>query len=241
MRVDMKIKNFRFNTNLKRSFFIAGIAAVLIIIAFKFNTHKVSNDPNDILRIEVARGVRENIAKLTSAVLVWNYERKYYGPWKDKPEENGNYQLWWNKTKTALSCDVTSTSKGPNGQVTSSQEKTFMAYDGKKFLEARLAAGTSGNTEIVIQKNPEYRNANYLQTIGWNNIGLLTVNTDEILRKHMEPGNEEWTIIDANDGRKLVKQEFHNSRIGQIGITYFDPEQGFGIVFDENYAGKGHL
>jgi hypothetical protein len=241
MRVDMKIKRFRFTTNLKMTFFIATFAAVLIIIVFSFNTHKSSNDPNDILRIEVARGVRENIAKLTSAVLVWDYERKSYGPLINQPGIKGNYKLWWNKGKTAISCEITLTSKSPNGQVASSQKKTFMTYDGKKFLEARLPTGTSGNAEIVIQKNPEYTNENYLQTIGWQGIGLLTVNTDEKLRKHMSPGIEEWTVIDGNDSGKLIKHEFHNSKTGQIGITYYDPKQGFGILRHESYASKGHF
>jgi hypothetical protein len=234
--------NIKLTRKTKFVLLIAALAAVLLIFNFNLDTHKDTKDPNDILRISAAKGVRENIAKLTSAVLVWNYERKCFGVWAHEPEVIGNYQLWWNKNKTAISLDNVTSVKDPNGLVTSNKKKTFMSYNGKKFLEADMPAGGSGNNKIYIQKKSAfYGNENYLRTIGWQGLGVLNLELDEKLRKHREPGTEKWSTVDSNDGIKLIKWEFHNSKTGQVGIKYYDPQQGFGVVFHDGYASEGHL
>ncbi len=235
------MKSARIIKNKKLWLLISCLATILMVIIYSFSNH-ISDDPYDVLRIECAEGARENIAKLTSAVLVWNYERKVYGQWINKNEVKGKYQLWWNKNKIAISQDILTTVKGPNSQVTSTQEKTVSIYNDKNFLVAEMPTKSTGNNKITIQKDPEYKtNENYLQTIGWRGIGLLSIDFDESLRKHRSPGTERWTVVDVNDGSKLIKWEFHNSKTGQIGIKYYDPQQGFGIVCHESFASEGHL
>ena len=219
-----------------------GLAALMLIFLFILIKSEPISDPNDIISISVSKKVRENISKLTNAVLVWSYERKGFGPWINEPEIKGNYKLYWNKNRTAISCDIITTTKDPNNQLSSNQEKSISIFDGKKFLWAQLPKTAADNTEVVIMKKQEYkRNDNYLSTIGWQGFGLLNVDSDASLRKHRSPGYELWTVVDSNDGRKLIKHEFHNTKTGQVGITYYDPRQGFVVVCDENYASAGHL
>ncbi|MCP4258913.1 MAG: hypothetical protein GY774_15630, partial [Planctomycetes bacterium] len=86
---------------------IMSLATVIVIISLIRSLHLATSDPNDILRDTMTQGIQNNISKLSCAVLVWNSERKYFGPWSnkpDKPETAGNHQLWWNNNKIAISC-----------------------------------------------------------------------------------------------------------------------------------------
>ena len=50
-----------------------------------------------------------------------------------------------------------------------------------------------------------------------------------------EPGTDHWSIEAGKNGRRLIKWEFRNSRTGQIGRSYYDVENGYGLVCYENY------
>jgi hypothetical protein len=209
-------------------FLIIGLATVLIIIGFGLTSRWAIHDPNDIMRDTIAQGIQDNVSKLSCVVLVWNSERKGFGPWANKPEIKGTHQLWWIKNKTAISSDIITTVTDPNGQVSTNQKITFMTYDGKKFREAEMPTGPKGKVEIGISRKPagRFRQNNYLQSIGWQGRGGLNR-----ISKPTEPGVEHW----LTEENKTIEQTFHNTRTGQVGVWTYDVEKGYGLVSKEYY------
>lgn len=221
--------NIRFYKNTGWWLLIIGLATVLIIIGYSLSVHRANPDPNDIMRDAIAQGIQNNVSKLSCAILVWSSERKGFGPWSNKPEIKGTHQLWWNNKKIALSCETNTTIHDPNGQVSSNQEITFMTYDGKKFRVAEMPTGLTGKVEIGILKKPteRFHHNNYLQTVGWQGRGGLNH-----ISKPTEPGIERWLAEED----KVIKQTFHNTRTGQVGVRIFDVEKAYGLVTRESYV-----
>jgi len=210
-----------------------GLIAAIVIIVIIVNSQTGSSDPNDLLRNTIARAVQGNIDKLSSAVIVWNSERKFFGPWSDKPQRAGSHQLWWDGKRTAISYEMSTTVTDPNGQASSTTETKFMTYDGRKFRVAEIPATPAGKVEVVILKKPEYSpDENYLQDIGWFGYGLL----GRGLTKPTEPGTQSH----STEGN-LITVTFHNSRTGQIGVRTYDTEKAHAPVTRESYAKEDTL
>ncbi|TKJ34613.1 MAG: hypothetical protein CEE38_17225 [Planctomycetes bacterium B3_Pla] len=208
---------------------VVGVAALFVIIGFSYRSWRAATDPNEVLRRTVAEGIQDNVSKLSCAVLVWNSERKSFGPWSNKPETAGNHQLWWNNNKIAILCKENTTIYDPNGQVLSNQKTTFMTYDGKKFQVAEIPARSVGKVEMVISKKPPHNwcENNYMQKVGWQgNGGLINVS------KGNEPGVEQWRTEEG----KVIKRTFHNTRTGQVGVWTYDIEKAHGLITYESYC-----
>jgi|GEM_PF-2595511 len=206
-----------------------GLAIVCITICLTRSPFRAAPDPNDILRETVAQGMDDNVSKLSCAILVWNSERKFFGPWSDKPQTAGNHQLWWNNNSIAILSKTNTAIRDPNGQAPSNQETTFMTYDGKTFQVAEMPGGSTGKVEILITKKPTNRfyDNNYLQRVGW--LGISPLNN---VSKGDEPGVEKW----LTEENKAIKRTFHNTRTGQIGISTYDIEKAYGLVAKESYV-----
>jgi len=229
--------NIRFPKNTGWWLLIIALATVLIIISLTRSSLRATHDPNDILRDTVAQGIQGNASKLSCAVLVWSTERKYFGPWSnkpDRPETAGNHQLWWNNNKIAISCKENTTIYDPNGQVLSNQITTFVTYDGKTFRAAEMPTGSTGKVEMVISKKPPhgYYDNNYLQSVGWQGRGGLND-----VSKATEPGVDRWLTED----NKTIKRTFHNTRTGQVGVWIYDIEKAYGLVSMEYYCKENIL
>lgn len=220
-------KNIRLTRNIQWWLPIIGLAAMLIIIGFSLNTRQAIHDPNDILRNTVTQGIQDNISKISCGYLVWSSEYKGFGLWSNKPETKKVHQLWWNKRKIAILSNKT-TVGDPNGQVPSTQEITFMAYDGKKFWVAEMPTGPTSKVEVLILKEPpsDFYNINYLQTVGFQGGGGFNH-----VFKATEPGIDQWLTED-----KFIKRTFHNTRTGQIGVRTYDIERNYVLVAYESYA-----
>ena len=224
---------------------LAGICLVIVLayLVLKSSTDHDISDPNDILRDTVVQGIQDNIAKLSSAVLVWHSERKGFGPWSSKPEHKGEHQLWWNNKKIAISYKVDSISYDETGQTSSKQNIKLLAYKGKDFRMVDVPSSPSQEAEMVILKKPRYEpEENFLQDIGWHDPGLISsvIHTKKGTRGR-EPGTERWSIEVEKDGSKLIKWEFRNSRTGHIGRRYYDAEKGYGLVCEESYNSPTQL
>lgn len=221
--------NIGFTKNTGWWLLIIGLAAVLIIIGFSLTSRWAIHDPNDILRDIIAQGIQYNVSKLSCVILVWNSERKGFGPWSNEPKIEGTHQLWWNKNKTAILSNIITTVTDPNGQVSSNQKTTFMTYDGKKFQEAKMPTGPTGKVEIGILRKPtgRFRQNNYLHTVGWQGRGGFNQ-----IYKPTEPGVEHW----LTEENKTIERTFHNTRTGQAGIRIYDIEKAYGLVTRESYV-----
>jgi len=225
---------------------LVGISLVVVpaIIGLFSRSAHVSSDPNDILRDATIQGVQGNIAKLSSAAVVWRSESISFGPWADKPKRVGDHQLWWDGRRTAISCTTCSTTQDPNGHISSDHRARFITYDGKEFRVAELPTTAAGRAEMTILKRPRYRpGENYLRDVGWQREGggLISEVVHEAHMKNREPGTDSLSIETGEDGNRLVKREFHNSKTGQIGISYYDADKGYGLVRMDNYASATQL
>ena len=221
--------NIRFPKNTGWWLLIIALATVLIIIGFSLSTRRAIRDPNDIMRDTIDQGIQDNVSKLSCAILVWSSESKGFGPWSNKPETKKTHQLWWNNNKTAISSDIKTTITDPNGQVSSNQETTFMAYDGKKFRVAEMPTVPTGKVEIGISKKPtpRFRRNNYLHTVGFQGRGGFNQ-----ISKPTEPGVEHWLTEEG----KVIKRTFHNTRTGQVGVRVYDIEKNHMLVTRESYV-----
>jgi len=216
---------------------IIGPATVFIIISLTRSSRRATPDPNDILRDTVAQGIQDNVSKLSCAVLVWSSERKFFGPWSNKPERPetaGNHQLWWSNNKIAISCKANTTIHDPNGQVSSNQMTTFVTYDGKTFQTAEIPAGSTGQMELVISKKPpsDWYENNYLQNVGWQGAGGFND-----VSEATAAGVELWSTEATKDGSRLIKREFRNE-MDQTGVWYYDVVQGGMLVSSKQYYKK---
>jgi hypothetical protein len=202
-----------------------------------------TNDPNDVLRDTVIEGLNENIAKLSSAILVWRSTGKGYNAWSSRPETKGKHQLWWSNKRIAISYKSDSISHDENGQTLLKQNTRLMAYNGKDFRMVDIPTVPSQKAEMVVLRKPRYEpEENYLQDVGWHGWGLIGHVLQ--MKKGMpgrEPGTDHWSIEVGKDGRRLIKWEYRNSRTGQIGKSYYDVEKGYGLVCKESYASLTQL
>jgi len=209
------------------------LVAMCIIIGIFSSSQTCSSDPNDILRDNIAREIKGNTSKLSSAVLVWHLERKYFGPWSSKPQSIGDHQLWWDGKRTAIFYKMNTTVNDPNGQSSTSTKTKFMAYNGKDFRVAEFPTTPTGTVEVAILKKPGYRmDENYLQDVGWLGHGLLGC----ALTKPTASGTQSHSTEE-----NLIKLTFHNSKTGQIGLWVYDTEKSCVLVTYENYAKKDML
>jgi len=175
--------------------------------------------------------MQDNVSNLSCAILVWNSERKGFGPWSNKPASSGNHQLWWNNNKIAISSKTNTTIHDPNGQVSSNQEMTFTTYDGKKFRVAEFPVGLPGKVELGISKKrpSDWYEINYLQRVGWQGSGGVND-----VSEATEAGVELWSTETTEDGSRLIKREFRNE-MDQIGVWYYDVAQGGMLVSTKHY------
>jgi hypothetical protein len=193
------------------------------------------SDPNDILRDTIVEGIQSNIARLSSAVLVWRSENRGFGPWSNKPERAGEHQLWWDGRRTAISYTMRSSTGDPNGQVSSDLRVRFRTYDGKEFRWAELPATAGSKAEMTIQSKPRYRpGENYLTDVGWLGRGLISIVWDK--SQFTEPGTLQYSQQD-----KLIKIEFRNSKTGGGGIDTYDSEKVYGLVTRESFFQRGKI
>ena len=106
-----------------------------------------------------------------------------------------------------------------------------------------IPTAPSQKAEMVILRKPRYEpEENFLQDVGWQGWGLI--NHALHIKKGMrgrEPGTDHWSIEIGRDGNKLIKWEFRNSKTGQIGISYYDLEKGYGLVCKESYESPTQL
>jgi hypothetical protein len=221
-----------------------GLVVVPAIIGLFSRSAHVSSYPNDILRDATIQGIQGNIAKLSSAALVWRSESISFGPWADKPKRVGDYQLWWDGRRTAISCTTCSTTQDPNGQISSDHRARFITYDGKEFRVAELPTTAAGRAEMTILKRPRYRpGENYLRDVGWQREGggLISEVVDEAHMNNREPGTYVWSIETGEDGSTLITREFHNSKTGQVGLWTYDTEKAYGLVVHENNLQEGKV
>ena len=171
------------------------VLAYLVLISSK---DQDTSDPNDVLRDTVVQGIQDNIAKLSSAVLVWHSERKGFGPWSSKPEHKGKHQLWWSNKKIGISYKSDSISHDKNGQAVSKQNARIIAYNGKDFRMVDIPTVPSQKAEMVILRKPRYQpEENYLQDVGWQDPGLIS----HVLQMKegmpgREPGTDHRSVLD---------------------------------------------
>lgn len=212
---------------------IVGLALVLGIISLSLSSRRASSDPNDFMRETVVSGIQDNISKLSSAILVWKSERKGFGPYSNKPASTGNHQLWWNNNKIAISSESNTSIQDPNGQVSSNQETSFTTYDGNKYRVAELPVGSTGRVELAISKEPpsDWCENNYLQRVGWQGLGGL----NEVFEATV-PGIELWSNEIAEDGTRLIKREFRESKYPLVGFWYYDVAKGCALVSSKQYS-----
>lgn len=211
----------------------AGLILVIAVAAIVFNSQSGGSDPNDVLHDTMVRGVRDNIGKLSSVVLVWRAERKHFDQSSSRPDTGGDYQLWWDGKRTAISSKASQVFSDPNGQVSSRPVTKYSTYDGKKFRVAEMPQTPAGTMKVSILKKPRYSlDENYLEDVGWHGIGPMTW----VSIKPDEPGTQHYSI----EGN-LVKVTFRNSRTGQVGVRTYDAEKAYGLVRLENYAEEGKL
>jgi hypothetical protein len=212
-----------------------GLVVVFAIIGLLSRPRHAGSDPNGVLREMVIRGIQANISGLSSAMLVWHSESKGLGPWSGKPELVGDHQLWWDGRRTAISYTMRSTTRDPNGHVSSNLRARFLTYDGREFRRVELPTMATGKAEMAIQRKPHYRpSENHLTDIGWLGHGLISSICGRSVPT--EPG----TLRYSQQGQ-LIQEEFHNRRTGQIGVVTYDGEKAYGLVTRENYAQAGKI
>lgn len=211
---------------------VVGAVALFVMIGFGYRSWCAATDPNEVHRNTVSQAIQANIVKLSCAHLVWTLERKSYGLWSNKPQTVGQYQLWWDKSKTAISYTTCTESQDPNGQVSSKKESALIIYDGKVYRVAEMSSGSTAKVKMVISKKQPYRfrHNNYLQIVGWQGRSRLTHVSKAT--KATEPGVERW----LTENQKQIKRTFHNTRTGQVGIRIYDVEKACGPITVENYG-----
>lgn len=200
-----------------------------VIISFNYRSWCAATDPNEVLRNTIAQATEENISKLSCAHLIWTSEHMRFGQLSNEPQTTGQYQLWWNSNKTAISYTTYTESQDPNGQVSSKEESALTTYDGKVYRVAEMPTGSTGKVEMVISKKSPYqfRGNNYLQLVGWQ--GRSRLNN---VSKATEPGIERW----LTENQKRIKCTFHNTRTGRVGIKIYDIEKAYGPIALEHYG-----
>jgi len=222
---------------------VPSVSFILFAVALCFfcglNGSKASADPNEVLYNTVVEGLRENIAKLTSATLVSHEESMGYGPWKGRTEKR-EQQLWWKEGKLAATNKWESITTDENGQIKKNSDARIMTWNGKDFRIKDIKKNISEKVDMALLNKPRYHwGDNYLNDIGWQGPGLIS----GVLSKPLatEPGKHYWSTEDGKDGSRLIKHEFRNSRTGQVGRRYYDVTKGCGLVRDENYASPTQL
>jgi len=217
----------------RRWLVVIGLVGASVIIGVLSHSRHVRSDPNDVLRDAIVQGVQGNIAKLSSAAVVWRSESISFGPWAEKPRRVGDHQLWWDGRRTAVSCTTCSTTQDPNGYVSSDRRARFITYDGTEFRVAELPTTAAGRAEVTILKRPRYRPCeNYLVDIGWHGLGLMS----NIGAAPTEPGTSRYLVEGP-----LIKMTFENGRTGQIGVWTYDTEKAYGLIDYENYLQEGKI
>jgi hypothetical protein len=215
------------------------LGAMAVCLLGGLTVSKAAADSNDLLYHGVVEALRENITKVTSAILVSRTESIGYGPWSGRSYK-GQQQLWWSGEKLAVSNTWESIRLDENGELVKATDATVMAWNGKDFRVKDAKKDESGKVDIALLRQPSYSaGQNYLQDVGWQGGGLLGQVFAEPLAT--EPGTHHWSTEDAGDAGKLIKWEFRNSRTGQVGKWYYDIGKGCGLVCYENYASPTQL
>jgi hypothetical protein len=204
------------------------------------NEVEVVNDlslqPTNVLRKAVIESLRNNISKLTSAVLVLRWESKFDGAWSDRPEEKGEQKLWWSGDEEFAAFNTREyVARDENGQMSKTIDRKIIAWNGKVFRLKDMTDSKSGEVKMAVLKEPRLSgNEHFLRDIGWQGENLISGVLVEPFRR--EPGTYYWSEEDGKNGDKLIKSEFVNLRIGQIGIRYYDSGKGCGLVCYESYC-----
>jgi hypothetical protein len=196
-----------------------------------------------VLSYAVKEGIQANVAKLDSAVITWRSELIHYGALADRigPEESyqlekGTHQLWWNGEKIAANKRSDYLRYGENIQPSVFTHQVRMAYDGKIFRTKSPRPKEPEKSDVALYNKPQFKHGdNYLRDIGWQNFdGPLMA----ALKEPTEPGTRNFSTEVGEDGSKLIKQEFYNSRTAQVGFWYYDVDKSCVLIRSEYYCGE---
>ena len=207
------------------------------------------DDAEKTLRDAVVEGIKTNTSKLDCAVITWRSELSSFGALADRigPEESyqlqkGTHQLWWKGKKTAANSRTDSLIYGENVKPSVSTNKVRMVYDGKVFRAKSPRPKQPEMSDVLLHKDPRFKQGdNYLREIGWENRAEILINGVTLKGPGREPGTQHLSIEAGDDGSKLVKHAFYNSRTGQVGFWYYDIDKDYALVRFDNYASETQL